>query len=62
MNMFFTVVNSMALVSFLFLGVIWGESLLAEEWVTRVDYLIIFFSGGAASMCLWCVLDLLKVN
>ena len=66
MNKFLTVVSSMCLMGFLFLGVTWGEGLLAREvggggtvgeWVSRFDYLIVFFSGVGASMCFWFVVE-----
>ena len=51
MSIFITMVASMGMVGFLFLGLTWGEGLLHQEWISRMDYLIMFFSGLGTAMC-----------
>jgi len=61
MNRFLTIIASMGVVVFLFLGFAWGERLLLQEWITRVDYLLLFFSGLGVSFCL-SVLIFMDIN
>lgn len=61
MNRFLTIIASMGVVVFLFLGFAWGERLLSQEWITRVDYLLLFFSGLGVSFCL-SVLIFMDIN
>jgi len=52
MSKFITIVASMGIIGFLFLGLTWGEGLIHQEWIARFDYLIMFFSGFGTAMCL----------
>jgi len=61
MDRFLTIIASMGVVVFLFLGFAWGERLLLQEWITRVDYLLLFFSGLGVSFCL-SVLIFMDIN
>lgn len=52
MSKFITIVASMGMIGFLFLGLTWGEGLLHQEWISRFDYLILLFSGFGMAFCL----------
>jgi hypothetical protein len=47
-----TIVASMGGVAFLFLGFTWGEGLLSQEYISRADCLVLFFSGLGTAFCI----------
>ena len=52
MNKLIIVFASMGCLAFLMLGFSWGEGLLNQEYITRFDYLILFFSGMGFILCI----------
>ena len=52
MSKFITIVASMGMIGFFFLGLTWGEGLLHQEWISRFDYLILLLSGFGMAFCL----------
>jgi hypothetical protein len=52
MSRLITIVASMGGVAFLFLGFTWGEGLLSQEYISRADCLVMFFSGLGTAFCI----------
>jgi hypothetical protein len=52
MSRLITIVASMGGVAFLFLGFTWGEGLLSQEYISRADCLVLFFSGLGTAFCI----------
>ena len=64
MNKLIIVIASMGCLAFIMLGFSWGEGLLNQEYITRFDYLILFFSGMGTILCVnvLFLIDDYKVN
>jgi hypothetical protein len=52
MNKLIIIMASMGCLAFIMLGYSWGEGLLNQEYITRFDYLVMFFSGMGTILCI----------